>query len=362
MLPSWCGRLLTAAVLGGLALLLAGCPGPVGFPGPDGEPLPGAQAGPGSYLFCFWNTENFFDDKDDGRRSKGDAEPDRWFATDPEALQTKLDHLCGVLLPLNNGKGPDILALAELESERSAELLQQALNKRLADRSLHYKNILFEPVAGGRHISTAVITRLPVEHNRTDLLDKRRRILEGRVKAAGKTLVVIASHWTSRVSDKKGAGREKYADLIYGHFKSMFLANPKVDLLVCGDFNDNPDDPSVTDHLRATGDLDAVLTAARTREPLLFNLFAGPYRNGEASHFFGSRRNPKRYLFDQICVSPGMLDREGWWCHVDSARVVKQMATRDGRPNRFGNRRDRRPLGARGASDHFPVTVQLSVR
>jgi endonuclease/exonuclease/phosphatase family metal-dependent hydrolase len=267
-----------------------------------------------------------------------------------------------VLLPLNGGNGPDILALAELESERSAELLQQALNKRLGKPELDYTNVLYQPITGGRHIATAILTRLPVERNRTLLLDKRRRILEGRLKVAGRPLIIIASHWTSRVSDKKGTGRAKYADIIYGRFKSLFLANPDVDLLVCGDFNDNPDDPSVTEHLRATGDREAVLASARTKEPLLFNLFAGPYQNGEASHYYGSRRKPKKYLLDQICVSPGMLDEEGWSCVVDSAKVVRQMATADGWPKRFGGERERMPLAARGASDHFPVTVELRVR
>ena len=88
---------------------------------------------------------------------------------------------------------------------------------------------------------------------------------------------------------------------------------------VC-DFNDNPDDPSVMERLHATGDMNAVL-ASGGRDPLLFNLFAGPYKAGEASHFYGSKRNPKKYLFDQICVSPGMLDEVNWSCDPKSATV-----------------------------------------
>jgi endonuclease/exonuclease/phosphatase family metal-dependent hydrolase len=363
MFRSWRGRCLAATAVCGLALVLTGCPAPVGTPmggpgGPEpgGLPGPGGQAGPGSYLFCFWNTENFFDDKDDERSTKGDKEYDSWFSRDPAALEAKLDHLCKVLLGMNDRRGPDILAVAELESERSAELLAGALNKRLANPELHYKNILFETIAGGRHIATAILTRLPVERDRTRLLDKRRRILEGRVKVAGKSLVVIASHWTSRLTDKKGTGRAKYADEIYGRYKGMYLANPKIDLLVCGDFNDNPDDPAVTEHLHAIGDVEAV--RAGGGEPKLLNLFAGLYKAGEASHFYKT----SKYLFDQICVSPGMLDDEGWSCDPGSAMVVKEMADRRGRPNRFGGAKDRRPLDVRGASDHFPVTVRLTVR
>jgi hypothetical protein len=139
----------------------------------------------------------------------------------------------------------------------------------------------------------------------------------------------------------------------------MFLAAKKegrqLEFMVCGDFNDNPDDESVTAHLHATGDIDAVRAGT---EPLLLDLFARAYQRGEGSHYYGS----KVYVFDHICVSPGLLDDAGWSCDVDSAQIVKQMATRQGRPNRFGGENDKRPLSARGASDHFPVTVRLRVQ
>src|SRR4051812_15157854 len=55
-------------------------------------PQPGGGAvGPGAdgtYLFCHWNVENFFDDQLDGR-SGADKEYDAWFAQNPEALQAK---------------------------------------------------------------------------------------------------------------------------------------------------------------------------------------------------------------------------------------------------------------------------------
>src|SRR5262249_10306044 len=157
-------------------------------------------------------------------------------------------------------------------------------------------------------------------------------------------LVVIASHWTSRVSDKsaEGASRARYADKIYGRFKAMYKSNPKVDLLVCGDFNDNPDDPSVTEHLHATDDAAAV---RRRDEPALFTRVAGARTDAEGSHYYGR----KAYMFDQVCLSPGLLDDEGWSYVDGSAKVVKQMDDGKGHPLRFGGERDRRPLESRGA-------------
>src|SRR5687767_15075049 len=41
---------------------------------------------PGEYLFCFWNVENLFDDRDDRRRSQ-DEPYDNWFAQDAAARE-----------------------------------------------------------------------------------------------------------------------------------------------------------------------------------------------------------------------------------------------------------------------------------
>jgi endonuclease/exonuclease/phosphatase family metal-dependent hydrolase len=314
-----------------------------------------APAGPGEYLFCFWNVENFFDDQDD-RRSGVDEEYDDWFARDAAARQAKLDHLTQALLALNGGKGPDILAICEVESVRAAELLQQALNRQLPDGVPPYRNLLMKEVSAGRHIAPAILTRLPVDASRTQLYNKQLRILEGHIVVDEHELVVIASHWTSRVSDATGERRAKYGDQIYGAAKAMIRNNPDVDLLVCGDCNDPPDAPSITHHLHAVGDTTAVQRSGS--EPLLFNLMANKDATAFGTLFYANRWS----TFDQIFVAPGLLDGDGWNCDIDSVRVVNGLA-RPGdpkhRPWRFGNAKDH---GERGYSDHFPVTVRLSVR
>jgi endonuclease/exonuclease/phosphatase family metal-dependent hydrolase len=321
-----------------------------------GLPASSAAAAADSYLFCFWNVENLFDDHDDKRQTRGDKEYDTWFARDPAALQLKLDNLSKALLGLNGGKGPDILAVAEVESIRAAELLQQALNKGLADPSLHYTNLLMKNVSGGRHIGTAILTRLPVERDRTRLHGSRLRILEGHIQVQGHDLTVLATHWTSRITDTTGVHRAHYGEQIYGVFKAMYKRNPKVDFLVCGDFNDPPDAKSVTEHLHATGDIRAVRRSQD--EPLLLDLFA----NKDAAAGFGTHYHAGHwYIFDQIVVSPGLLDKEGWSCDPASVQTINSLfrpGDKHRQPWRFGNERDK---GQRGYSDHFPVTVRLQV-
>jgi endonuclease/exonuclease/phosphatase family metal-dependent hydrolase len=342
-------RALLVVLVGVIAgFLPAGC---------RGRPDPAVESAPQPYLFCFWNVENLFDDRLDGRENRADKEFDTWFATDAEALRLKLDHLSEALIRLNDGKGPDILAVVEVEIRRAAELLQEALNKRLPDQTLHYTHVLMKELAAGRHIAPAILTRLPVAAEHTRLHGSRLRILEGHIQVNGHDLVVIASHWTSRNSDGHGEHRDKYGNQIHGLFRAMYTSNPKVDLLVAGDFNDPPDAPSVTEHLRASGDFQAVLRPRS--DPLLLDLFADKDpSSGFGTHFYAGRWE----IFDQVAVSPGLLDTEGWSCQPESARTVNTLVRpgdRKHRPWRFGSEHDKHP---RGYSDHFPVTVRLTAR
>jgi endonuclease/exonuclease/phosphatase family metal-dependent hydrolase len=310
-------------------------------------------AHPGEYLFCHWNVENFFDDKFDKRHNKADQEFDEWFANDKQALSLKLAKLTEALLKMNDGHGPDILAICEVESTRAAELLMDALNKKL-DSRWHYMHVLMKEVNGGRHIGPAIITRLPVQKEKTRLLGRMLRILEGHLVVDGKELTIFATHWTSRVQSGTEQGRDKYADTIYKAFSEIYHKEPKADVLVCGDFNDTPHDESVVKHLHSSADIHEVRQSRS--EPLLYNLFAAKDpAHGFGTHFY----NGKWFIFDQILVSPGMLQGAGWVCETESAQTFNslyRLGDAQKRPWRFGNENER---GARGYSDHFPVTVKL---
>ena len=218
--------------------------------------------------FCFWNVENLFDDRVNPKLEKVDREFDQWFAKDKEALHHKLDRMADVLLSreMNRGVGPDVLAMAEVESLRAVELVRDALNAKLKDKALHYKHIAYLDPRGGRSIATAVLSRVPFAKDKPPrLLGRSQRMLEVTLVEGKYELVVMASHWTSRVSDGRGTGRASYAEQIYRNFAETYKKSPGVKYLVCGDFNDAPTDESVARHLNATGDVKKVLCADRGR-------------------------------------------------------------------------------------------------
>lgn len=329
-------------------------------PPPTARPTPPPVVRAGTrYLFCFWNVENLFDDKHDKRRD-ADAEYDGPYADDAHFRNLKLSRLTDTLLKMNGGRGPDIIACCEVETPRAAEMLATALNAKLTDNSLRYTRVEMKDLDAGRHIAPCVITRLSTESARTRLIGYKTRILEVRVVANGRPLTVLATHWTSQITDKKGddknTGRAKYGHTIAEEVARLTASDPAADVLVCGDFNDTPDSPAVTEFLKATGDRDRVTPGSG----LLFDLMAGKSPAEYGSLYYG-----KPLIYDHICVTPGLLDAAGWWCDPDTVRTVSQGLTRPGatrrEPWRFANPKPAIADDQRGFSDHFPVTVELGV-
>ena len=220
--------------------------------------------------------------------------------------------------------------------------MRDHLNERLKDKALPYKNILYKDPKGGRSIATAILTRFDVDRSKTRLHGSRVRILEGHIRVNDHDLIVFATHWTSRVSDKEGVGRDHYADIIYGAVNAMYKSNPKVDVLVCGDFNDPPDDESVTKHLHAIGDLEKVKSGGGAEGPFLLDLMARPELMGAKPARGTHNYRGTWFTFDQICVSPGLLDGEGWSCDPASMKIITDpTADRRGHPHRFGEKHDK---------------------
>jgi hypothetical protein len=309
---------------------------------------PAAPMPPGGILVCTWNVENFFDDVDD---PNSHDESEDWFANDPVAFDAKVTSLADALCELGDGRGPDVIAMVEVESLRSAEALRDELNTRL-DPVWQYRGVVFRPNHTGRRFAPAVISRLPVRDDLTRTFGIR-RTLEAHLGTDERPLTLLVSHWTSRVTDATGQKRSAYADSLYRAFLQLYRADSGVDLLIAGDFNDTPEDPSLRVNLRTTSDPD--LARAGGPSPRLLDLSALLDQERTGTYFYSGRWE----FLDHLVASPGLLDDRGWTVVTDSIRVADGPATRgarDGRPLRFGKETSK---GRRGPSDHFGLTVRL---
>ncbi|MCE9534507.1 MAG: hypothetical protein K8T89_25805 [Planctomycetes bacterium] len=338
------------------------------------QPTPPAAAGTnevGSYLLCSWNVENFFDDEDD---PKNDDSMEDWFARNPDKFRLKVEHLADALLMMNDGHGPDIMALTEVESAKCLNVLKDVLNGRLqkaGKTDQKYEHVLFLGDKLGRRFAPGIVTRLPVIADRTRKVSSyagNGRMIEGHLKVQDRELIILAAHWTSRV-DSGGAKpgeahanadrRMSYAMDCFGRYKAIVTANPTADVVICGDLNDEFQDSSIQDGLHATSWVEATQNSVEPRPFALFANWSAP--NDPPGSIYGKGRWS---VFDHILVSKGLLDDQGWSCDVSSASIFAPPQMRastkksKGEPFRFGDHRDLE----RGYSDHFPVTVRLRVK
>jgi hypothetical protein len=342
-----------------------------GLPAGDGGKTTSGKDGEAQeYLFCFWNVENLFDDKDDKRNST-DEPYDNAYADNAKILKLKLDRLATTIIAMNGGVGPDIFAGAEVESIRAAELLKDALNAKLKDAKkddkYQYDQVLMVNLDAGRHIAPCVITRVPVDVRGTKLNKAAKlRILETHLLVNGHDLTLMASHWTSQLKQRDGSdgdsGREKYAKILFDRFYELAKMDVDVDYLICGDFNDSPDADPIVKDLGAIADRTKVKPTNDPKNlPYLLNLMAGK----DPAKFGTIWYNGKPLIYDQICVSPGLLDKQGWSVDTDSVATITKDLTRPGstrrEPWRFSDPDRDLKDSDRGYSDHFPVTVKLKV-
>ncbi len=338
--------------------------------GPDAAAQQGIAAdGENEFVFCFWNVENLFDDKDD-KRNNIDEEYDNPFALNPKLRELKYDRITSALLKMNDGKGPDVITCCEVESVRAAELLRDALNAKLKeakkDDKLQYKFLAMQNLEAGRHIAPCVISRVNVDVRNVKLIKKPLRILEAHLYVNGADLCILAAHWTSQLKQRDGSdgdsGREKYANTIYERFRELNKKDPNCDVLICGDFNDTPDADPVAKNLGATADKTKVKpTTDPNNEPFLLNLMGGK----DPAKFGTLWYSGKPLIYDQIILSPGMLDTKGWSADPASVATITAGLTRPGatrrEPWRFGDPDKEVKDADRGFADHFPVVVKIKV-
>jgi len=265
----------------------------------------------GELHVAFWNVENLFDTEDDPT-VEGDEEftptgPKQWTK---ERLDNKLLNLSRAIMDMNGRKGPDVLGLAEVENRWVVEELVKALKPLDRDYRIVHKDS-----PSSRGIDCALIYDAKV----FTLVNARfhfvkagntRDIVEAELQDVGKRrLTVFVNHWPSRRSENGKPNdelRRIAGDTLRRRIDEILKQDPDADLVALGDFNDNPDDPSVRKHLGSSPD-------AKTLQPReLFNTSA-TLQKDDAGNPQGTLVFMNKWdLFDQVIVSSGLLDQKGF--------------------------------------------------
>lgn len=306
--------------------------------------------------FAFYNVENLFDPADDPVTDDEDFTPNGSMKWDLERLDRKCEALSRAIRSIDDNNGPDILGLCEVENRRVLEILvdeflpqgmygivhRHSPDGRGIDVALLYRKSAVELVTADAHPVGLGIGQRPT-----------RDILEVRLRRNDREFTVLVNHWPSRSGGqfKSEPRRFAAATVAAGVIDAIRAGNPSADIVMMGDFNDEPDNRSVSEVLSAV--------EYRPDEPFsgrMINLAAPLLRIDTIGSYL---YKDDWEVLDQIMVSPGLLDSVGLTLVNTAQRIHAPDFLRDHHPSQPMNppRRTyvRRSLYIGGTSDHFPV-------
>jgi len=350
----------------------------------------------GSIRVAWWNLQNLFDTDDDP--ISADLEFTVAKGWTPEVYAAKKANLAAAINEFHGGQGPELLGVAEVEGD-------DVFGELLAAMGAGHMKVVEDP--GGTSDLRGIDVSLAYDDRKLRVLEQRSHMVNLRYPTrdifevvfelveTNARLVVIGSHWPSRRQGRwrsepaRIAVAENIAYLIRDHVRfdaQTYLAlrdandlaavqqRWETPVLVMGDFNDEPPDRSVVEHLQASSELDRVVGATnditafaaeastyRSDDTFLFNpcwRFLWPentgtfFLSGTPEEAFANRYQ----VLDQLIASRGLCGSTGLRLDVDSVAIhaTPTVATPAGRPRGF----DR--ATRKGTSDHLPLTATLS--
>jgi predicted extracellular nuclease len=273
-----------------------------------------------TYHIAWWNLENLFDEEDAvalGRRTDKvfRAIKDDIAGWTPSLRDRKIEQLASVIAAMNNGNGPDLLGVCEVENRFVVERLVDSVNATLAAPRSYV--VVHANTDDARGIDVAFIyddtlfqVPLPLEESVFFHVVMRRHATREIVQvnfktrtAAARTWAVFGNHWPSRSGgqfESEGYRATAGETLGYFHQRVLEVHGQETPVLAMGDFNDEPFDASLVRHALSTRQRAKVLTAREN--PLLWNLMWPIVGSPDGSFYFDNQPN----MLDQFLVNKNM--------------------------------------------------------
>ena len=367
---------------------------------------PRAQSAPTSYSLVTYNVENLFDA--DGVAVYSDYLPtDRQGNSQysPADVYTKISHIIEVLKAYEDGAGPDIVTLVELESDHTPNdhgftdpadflgqyaytSLQRMLNEefdeqvsQLPSEWLLLKGMQdallgpYELEVGEPNLSISgkpesvqknvVYSKYPILREKTRIhpTERARPILEVWIDLDGDELGVFVNHWKSGASSEEMEKiRVGNAKVLEARVNEIFEEDPMADLVLAGDFNSDYNqkyrhgfaETALQDIIMVQGDEASVVNAARQMRPQWYNLwYEWPIDERGSDTYRGYWGT-----LMQLIISNGMYDKNGL-SYVNQSFKVDDFGFNtysvSGMPKRWSS------FGTgSGYSDHLPLSMLIT--
>ena len=314
---------------------------------------------------AFWNMENFFDPFVDSTKTYNAFTEEGMQHWTKSRFYKKRNNMYKAILAMSENRPLGILGMCEVENEYVlSSLFEQTPLKKHNYRWVHYEG------PDKRGIDPAIVYSLDhfslVEsavfpyYNPEDTAYHSRDILYAKfIDKQNDTIHVFVNHWPSRYSGELETvgSRSCSAAILRSKVDSIVAAAPEgyqPKVIIMGDLNDCPTDPSVYDVLRARH-------PSEMEEGCLINLFGKPDDLG----FEGTLKHQADWqIFDQIIVTPAVMDdREGLHYQEGSAHIFHADFLFEDDEVYHGKKLFRTYIGPKyfgGFSDHLPVYIDLT--
>ena len=313
----------------------------------------------------FYNLENLYDTIDNPAVNDDEFTPLGAKHYSGSIYQNKLFKLAYILNQLGTAdhpRGAAIVGVAELENDTVLNhLVNHFILRNKQFHFIHFDSrdargidvgLLYQPDFFHPYSAQSLQVNLPGS-SKDDYYT--RDILYVKGQLSGETIHVYVNHWPSRRGgeERSAPARAAAANSCRQHIDSIRLKDPYARIIVMGDLNDNPTDPSIINILGATGEQKSV-----SRE-LLYNPWISFYQKG-----FGTLANRDVWgLFDQILLSGSWLEKDSSkpvWRYVKAVIFQKPFMIENtgkykGYPMRTWDGNHYRG----GFSDHFPTYIVI---
>lgn len=313
---------------------------------------------------AFWNMENFFDPFVDSTKAYNAFTEDGMQHWTKSRFYKKRNNMYKAILAMSENRPLGIIGMCEVENEYVlGAIFDQTPLKKHNYRFVHYEG------PDKRGIDPAIVYSLDhfqlVEsavfpyYNPEDTAYHSRDILYAKfIGKQNDTLHVFVNHWPSRYSGELETvgSRSCSAAILRAKADSICASMPdgyQAKIIMMGDLNDCPTDPSVYDVLRARH-------PSEREEGCFINLFG----KKDGLGFEGTLKHQADWqIFDQIIVTEGVMDdREGLHYQEGSARIFHADFMLEDDEVYHGKKLFRTYIGPKyfgGFSDHLPVYIDL---
>jgi len=309
-----------------------------------------------SLTFLSYNVENLFDTNDDAHKNDSEFLPQGSKSWTEDRYQLKVKQIATVL----DSTGADIIGLTEVENYKvlddliNTEQLQPRQFQIIHQDSPDFRGIDVALIFDPQKFNYLKHETIPI-HFPWDKYYRTRDILSVTGITGSDTLLIFVNHWPSRRGGQKVSDKNRmYVALVLrAKIEKIQKEHPAYHILVSGDFNDTPEDPSLKTVLAAH-------TSLLNPQAGELYIISSLLDSKTGSYIYRG----KWYMYDQIIVNQKLLDGETLVVGRESISIYMPIWLRE-KPGKYEGYPWRTYAGKKylgGYSDHFPVTVKLFIR